>query len=243
MLMKALILALACTFGIAGTFSKEQQRDIKSIIKSYLTENPEIITDALVHAQELEVQKMTQQAEDYLNKNSQDLLSQSAAYSQGPEHAKVHVIEFLDYKCGYCRSMFKTISNLKTIEPIKIAFMQMPILGPQSTKAATLALSASAENFQAVNNALFAAEGNLEDENLQNIAKQYNISMLADEQLEALLKTNYTWAMHLGIQGAPAIVISNGKSNKIFFGNVSTEKLQQSINELLQEKTTTNNVA
>ena len=216
-----------------SAFGPEHKNDIEKIISNYLNEHPEVIAEAIQHTQEKEHQNRLAKAEDYLNKNTQELLRQIVPYKSGPGNAKISVIEFLDYRCGHCKGMYQELTQLKSLIPTQVAYLQLPILGPQSTKAATLALSAtSPSQFSAINSALFSADGILDDDLLSKLAKQHKITMRPETELQEKLKTNYTWAMQLGIQGAPAIVITNGTQSKIFFGKISNEILHETIKTL-----------
>lgn len=213
-------------------FTEAQTREIRNIIITSLQETPEIIPQAIKRAREKEELANTASAETYLNDHISELLQQTAPYTIGPESAQITVIDFIDYRCGYCQTMYQDLAQLKSPIPIKTAYFQLPILGTPSTKIATLALSATKEQFEPLNKALFAAKGALGDDELIKIAQNNQISLLSNEELQAKLKTNFTWATELGVQGVPALIVTNGTKSVMFFGKVSPDVLLKAIQTL-----------
>lgn len=229
LLLKFLPILVSATIA-QSIFTIEQKSAIEDIINHYIADHPELITQSLQQAQNNELKKNTALAEEYLDKHVSALLEQTAPYSIGPVDAKVTLIEFSDYRCGYCKAAYQDLSQLLTKYPIKISFLQLPILGPQSTKAATIALSAASKaQFNEINKSLFSSNIPLDDVSLNKIAKSHNINILDDAVLQEKIKANYTWAVNLGIQGAPAIIVTNGKQNKIFLGRTDIHALEIAI--------------
>lgn len=228
----SLYLLVFASCSLAAVFTPAQTEAIESVVASYLEQHPERVVDAIRHAQEHEAAMLKKRAQDYLETHAKDLLELVRPYTKVVEGARVTVIEFMDYQCGHCRLMYETLQTLKASEPLNRAFVPLPILGPQSIKAATLALSApTQEQFFAITHDVFGLP-ELSDQALKNIGKKYKISMLGDSELEKKLRAFYHWAMQLGIQGAPAVVVTDGVRSEIFFGRISEEVLQHSVTRL-----------
>ena len=95
----AIALALVAVSGCAQAESKGRdmkRADVESIIKEYLMENPEILREALIELDKKEDRAALAAVSDALFKDPRDV-------SIGPKDAKVTVVEFFDYNCGFCK--------------------------------------------------------------------------------------------------------------------------------------------
>lgn len=112
--------------------SATSREDVEKIVRAYLLENPEIILEAMEVLNERE-QLAT----------SVSLASDKRDFSIGPEDAPVTIVEFFDYKCGYCRmSMDWVMEQAKNSDgQIRVVFKEFPILSEQSKQAALAALA------------------------------------------------------------------------------------------------------
>lgn len=219
----------------ASVKSAKDEAWVERIIDQHLMKHPEIVLKALQAAQEQEHQKRIQQAENYIQSHRQEWTQWIQPYQLGHQEPAVTIVEFLDYQCGHCRAMYQELQAWKDPR-MGYAYVQLPILGPASMQAAALALSATPEQFPAVNDALFALEGNLEDKALSDLAKNLQIKRLTDAQVQEKLQATFTWAMHLGIQGAPVIVLTSPKQVKVFFGRIERPVLEEAVQALLDEQ-------
>ena len=96
----ALALLPACAQPGAGGAS---QSEIEKIVREYILENPEIIEEALIALSEKEKVAQAAAAQAAIAANATELYARAGDYSIGPADAKVTVVEFFDYRCGYCK--------------------------------------------------------------------------------------------------------------------------------------------
>ena len=95
------ILALAaCAQADPGDVSKAE---VEQIIRSYLLENPEIIREALIELEKKSAQEEIQETTDAIAELSDQIFRDPRDYSIGPKDAKVQIVEFFDYNCGFCK--------------------------------------------------------------------------------------------------------------------------------------------
>lgn len=58
---------------------------------------------------------------------------------KGPEDAKVWLIEYFDYNCGYCREAVGELEALVANDPsVRLGLVDYAVLGPQSAEAAKI---------------------------------------------------------------------------------------------------------
>ena len=74
-----------------------KKADVEQIIQDYLMANPEILREALVELEKKEDRAALASVSDALFKDPRDV-------SIGPKNAKVTVVEFFDYNCGFCKT-------------------------------------------------------------------------------------------------------------------------------------------
>ena len=76
------------------------------------------------------------------------MLNHSGDFSIGPADAKVTVVEFFDYRCGFCKrsASWATALPEKYDDQVRVVFKELPILSAESEKAALAALAAGKQD-------------------------------------------------------------------------------------------------
>jgi protein-disulfide isomerase len=129
----------------------------------------------------------------------------------------VTFVEFFDYNCGYCKSMFPSMMDtIKQDGKIRVIMKEFPILGPPSLTASRVALAARKQGkYSETHLALLGHKGALSDESVMQIAKDVGLDLkkLQDDmkspEITVILGKNHDLADALGIDGTPALVIGD----------------------------------
>lgn len=139
-LLGALALLPACAQGGA----KAEKSEIESIVREYILANPEIIEDALVALTEKEAAAKRDAAKQAIGQNRDRLYNQADDFFIGPADAKVTVVEFFDYRCGFCKRSVDFVRALPEAYDgeVRVVFKELPIFGGISETAALAALAA-----------------------------------------------------------------------------------------------------
>jgi len=141
--LAAAVIALlpACAQAGAGGASKSE---IEKIVREYILENPEIVEEALIALSEKEKIAQAAAAQAAIDANASQLYAHAGDYSIGPADAKVTVVEFFDYRCGYCKRSVDWVRALpKEYDgEVRVVFKELPIFGGISETAALAALAA-----------------------------------------------------------------------------------------------------
>lgn len=137
----AIALTPACAQEQIDTASREA---IEQVVYEYIIENPEIIEEALIALTEKRQLEEDQQIRDAIAENTDKLLNSPGDYSIGPADAKVTVVEFFDYRCGFCKRSASWATGLpeKYDGDVRVIFKELPILSTESEKAALAAIAA-----------------------------------------------------------------------------------------------------
>lgn len=141
----AIALTPACAQGQVDTADKEA---VEKIVYDYIMENPEIIEEALIALSEKRDAEEAALALAAIADNQDALISNPADYSVGPADAPVTVVEFFDYRCGYCKRSAEWATKLPAQydNKVRVVFKEYPILSTESEKAALAAIAAGKQD-------------------------------------------------------------------------------------------------
>ena len=145
------------------------------------------------------------------------LIADPEAPVAGNPEGAITLVEFFDYRCGYCKRVKPTLETLLAEnDDLRLVYKEFPILGPESTLAARAALAARAQGgYGPFHTALMEADGALERAHILEIARSVGLDdeRLAQDMdepaIDALIEGNAALAQDLGIRGTPAFVIGD----------------------------------
>ena len=217
----------------AQTFDEQQKKAIESLIHDYLLANPEVLLQSVreySQRQEMSEQEKVKQKLADLS----DLLENSPGSPvAGNPKGSVTVIEFFDYRCGYCKKVFPTVQKLlKDDKDIRYVFKEFPILGPVSqiaTRASLAMWLTDPTKYTSFHSAMMTSRGQLDEARIFKIAQEVGYdadeirNKMNDPAVENEIATNMRLASELGISGTPAFIVGN----HIVPGAVDLATLQQ----------------
>jgi protein-disulfide isomerase len=205
---------------------------VEQIVHDYLLAHPEILAD-MSNSLEVQQQEAADQAQKTALKaiGTAALLDPKVAYVAGPTNAKVTVAEFFDYRCPHCKASLAAMEHLATDKNIRIAFVERPILTPDSLVAAQAAVAArrQGDKYVPFHFALMATTGELPKDRILDIAKSVGLDTarlekdMADPAVLDSVKASNGLADRLHFDGTPTFVINN----KIIVGELTDAELQQ----------------
>ncbi len=211
--------------------TEAERQTLRTEIRAYLLEYPEVIMEA-VNILEARRKANSMQADAALiAANREQLYNNPNSWVSGNPDGDVTLVEFADYRCGFCKKAHPEVKELLQRDPnIRMVVKEFPILGPDSIAVAHMAqaaLDVDPANFEALNDALMRFEGQLNEAIAYQIADRvgYDIAALkeraASAEIEARIGDNYTLAQAMGLQGTPSFVIGN----QIIRGYVPLDKM------------------
>ena len=139
------------------------------------------------------------------------------ALGASPDNARVIIIEFFDYQCSYCRRIHEPLMRVvRTERDVRLLFLELPILGPASRRAARAALAAHRQNrYLPFHTALMGLQQRLNEASLKDTIKRVGLDARRleqdkqnpeiDQHIDDILNTAYL----LGIRGTPAFLFGN----------------------------------
>lgn len=234
----AMALALIAVSGCAQAESKGRdmkRADVENIIKEYLMENPEILREALIELDKKEDRAALAAVSDALFKDPRDV-------SIGPKDAKVTIVEFFDYNCGFCKQSSDWLKDVmeKYPDDVRVVFKELPILDGRtktSRNAAKAALAAARQGKYTTMHFSLMNERSLTKERVLAIAEKAGLDMdklkkdMEDKELDRQIEDGMVLANRIpSLTGTPFFVI-----NDDYIAGADTNKLDKMLKEALKE--------
>jgi protein-disulfide isomerase len=207
-------------------------------IRAYIMANPQVILDSV---NQMEAQQQEQQATDDLALvavNAQALFEDGYSWVGGNPEGDITVVEFLDYRCGYCRKAHDEVADLLSKDGnIRLIVKELPILGEASTVSSRFAIAAKQvagdDAYKAVHDALMTYGGQPTAAALGRLAESLGLDgaaivaqMDSDDVTMEISKTREL-AQRLAIRGTPTFVMGG----QLVRGYVPLDAMQQIVNE------------
>ena len=202
-----------------AVFTDDETQTIEQIIHDYIMKSPETILRSVQEHQARQETKKEQRIVEIIRDRSEELLNDPNSYVAGNPEGDVTVVEFFDYRCGYCKRVHPVVKKLIEDDGnIRLIYKEFPILGPPSVYAARAAIaSLPGEKYLPFHNALMEARGALTEERVLFIAEDVGLDPEAVEtdmksgkgRADEIIARNFDLADALKITGTPAFVIGD----------------------------------
>ncbi|MCH7550113.1 MAG: DsbA family protein [Proteobacteria bacterium] len=218
-------------------FSPAEKRSFEDLIRDFILNNPEIIIKSIQSLQARDKRDAQARSKANLVKFRSELFNDPATPVGGNVKGDVTIVEFFDYRCGFCKRVFPAVMKvLNDDKNIRYVYKEFPILGPDSVAASKAALAAwltDKGKYEPFHRALMVTKGALPEQRVMKIAAKtgYDVKALkktmADPRINEMIKKNFALAQALDINGTPAFVIGD----KIVRGAIDLAALKKLISQ------------
>jgi protein-disulfide isomerase len=217
----ALALALATPVFAQSSMTDVERTDFRAEVRAYLMENPEVLMEAIGVLEERRNSDAAANDIALLETNADEILNDPASWVGGNPDGDITVVEFMDYRCGYCKKAFEEVSELVESDGnIRFVVKEFPILGPQSELASRFAVAVlqveGAEAYEKAHNGLMVMQGDVSDASLAALAAEIGLKDLAAitarmsaPEVTSVIEANRALAQRLDVNGTPTFVIDN----------------------------------
>lgn len=227
--------AIAATGSTENALTPAQVKQVQSVIRSYLVENPEVLVAASEALQQQQMKKAEAKAKGAIGRYAKEIFNNPDSPVTGNPNGSVTLVEFMDYQCGHCREMAPVVEGLVHQDKnVRYVVKELPIFGATSRFAAEIALAAykqNPKNFGKLHAALFKLKKPLTTKAVLSAARKagYNSATLEkmtknDKALMQQIKANFTLAQELGIIGTPTFIVANRDGTKTTYVPGATSK-------------------
>ncbi|MCY4326658.1 MAG: thioredoxin domain-containing protein [Rhodobacteraceae bacterium] len=126
-----------------GNLSEDGRAQLRQEIRDYLLTNPEILIEAFSLLESRQAAAELEQSREAILANAELLFNNPNSWQGGNPEGDITIVEFIDYRCGYCRKAHTEIQELLATDPgIRMIVKEYPILSQESFDSAKLALAA-----------------------------------------------------------------------------------------------------
>lgn len=186
-------------------------------IERYIRTHPEVIEQSLQGLLAKREAELKERHKAALATKQNELLHDPSSPVSGNPKGEITLVEFYDYRCGFCKKAASAVTELQQIDPrVRVVYKDFPILGEPSELAAKAALASQAQGkHQAFHEALLASHADMTKEVILKIAVSVGLDAkrleadMADPKWRAVIDKNRALARELGISGTPGFIVGN----------------------------------
>ncbi|RJF87006.1 DsbA family protein [Oleomonas cavernae] len=201
----------------AETFDSKAQQEIRDIVKAYLMEHPEVIIEAVQGLEAKQEAARAEQAKGQIAGLRDKLIRDPRDQVLGDPNGDVTLVEFFDYRCGYCKQAQPILMELIKAEPrLRVVLKEFPILGPDSVLASRAAIASVPQGkYAAFHEALIATRGALSEDKIMEVAKSVGLDTAAlkagmsKPEIATQIDDAHALAEKLAINGTPSFIIGD----------------------------------
>lgn len=208
-------------------------------VREYLLENPEVIVEAYRIFQERQQLAELQSDAILVAEHLDEIQNDGFSWVGGNPDGDITLVEFLDYKCGYCRKAHDEVAGLVASDGnIRLIVKEYPILSDDSlnlSRAAVATLqSLGPDAYKKMYNLFIKHEGPVTNEAIAFLAHKADLdgdvilAKMADPSVDKQISKTGELGQKLEVSGTPTFIIND----QVIRGYVPAEDMKQIVAEL-----------
>jgi len=150
--------------------------------------------------------------------NKDKIFNDGVSWVGGNLDGDITVVEFVDYRCGYCRKAHDEVAELvKSDGNIRFVLKEFPILGEDSIISSKFAISVlqlhGNESYKQVHDALIALRGSPDADTLARLAADLGLdpapilARMDAPEVAAVIEANHALGKTMEVSGTPTFVV------------------------------------
>lgn len=203
-----------------STMSEAERAIFGAEVRAYLLENPEVIIEAVNLLEQRQAQTEAAQDEALVAANLNELQNDGYSWVGGNPDGDITLVEFMDYRCGYCRRAAPEVAQLLAEDGnIRLIIKEFPILGEASVMASRFAVAtrlvAGDKAYKQVHDALIEFGGEPNDVSLRRLSEGLGLdadaimAQMDSAEVNQELAQTRALAQRLKISGTPTFVLQD----------------------------------
>ncbi|WP_204114012.1 DsbA family protein [Shimia biformata] len=217
--------ALCLTALPAAAFDIDKMSDseraaFRAEIRAYLLENPEVIFEAVEVMEQRQAQAEAAQDIELVTANADAIFNDGFSWVGGNPEGDITLVEFIDYRCGYCRKAHDEVVELiESDGNIRFIVKEFPILGEGSVLSSRFAIAVKHlygdEAYEAAHNALIKLKQDATKTTLGRLAESLGhdkdalFAAMDTDKVNEELNATRALAQRLRISGTPTFVMQD----------------------------------
>lgn len=222
----AAALALGLAFaGPAQSFDLNDMSDaeraaFRAEIRAYLLDNPEVIMEAVAVLEQRDAAQQADADKALVQNHAVALFEDPDSWTGGNPDGDITLVEFMDYRCGYCRKAHDEVAALiAKNSDMRIIVKEYPILGEDSTTTAQFAIAvrqiAGDDAYKAASEALIKLKGKPKPPVLRRLAATLGLdgdavmARMESDEVAMVIAANHALGQQMQINGTPTFVLGD----------------------------------
>ncbi|MBO9444740.1 DsbA family protein [Ruegeria sp. R14_0] len=201
-----------------STMSDAEREQFGAQVREYLLENPEVIIEAINILEQRNAAAEAAADKDLVAANAEELFNDGYSWVGGNPEGDITLVEFMDYRCGYCRRAVPEVASLLAEDGnIRLVIKEFPILGDASVLSSRFAVAtkhvAGDDAYKQVHDALLEFTGEPSEVALRRISDGLGldsdaiIAAMDSEQVTDEITRTRALAQRMQISGTPSFVL------------------------------------
>ncbi|MEJ6398663.1 DsbA family protein [Yoonia sp. 208BN28-4] len=204
----------------AQEMTADERAAFRAEVRAYLMENPEVLMEAIGVLEQREATAAAQADSDMVSRNAAALFDDGHSFVGGNPDGDITIVEFMDYRCGYCKRAHPEVTALLAADPnIRYVIKEFPILGEQSDLASRYAIAVQLmegdETYKTVHDTLIEFRGDVSDASLSQVSGAFGFDhaalsdLMAGPEVSEIIAKNRQLGQQLQISGTPSFVFED----------------------------------
>lgn len=203
-------------------------------IAATLKQNPQLIGEAMQAYEQFQREEAEKAAQAMLQAHAAELNSSEGLPFVGPKDAKVTVVEFFDFSCGYCKRLAPAVEKIVADNAdVKVIFKPLSFVSKVSgyQAKAGLAVNKQGKFMEFYKQVMSYNSGPMTEEAVDGIAQSVGVDMekykkdLASAEVSKSLENVSNLARAIQVNGVPMVFV-----NVKHVPAMSPEPIQEAIN-------------
>jgi protein-disulfide isomerase len=202
-------------------------------IRAYLIENPGVVMEALAAIEQAQATAQIEADKQLVNVNASEIFNDGFSWVGGNPDGDITLVEFLDYRCGYCRRAHGEVAQLLENDGnIRIIIKEFPILGEESLLASRFAIAAKNavgdSEYKLISDALMTFNGDIDMTSLRRLSDALGlqtdviVAAMDSETVTREIASTRDLAQRMLINGTPTFVMQD----ELLRGYLPLEQMQ-----------------
>ena len=199
--------------------SAEEKAAFGDAVRAYLLEHPEVLSEAIEVLNQRQAAAAADQDVALVKANAADIFEDAASFVGGNPDGDVTVVEFIDYRCGYCKKAHSEVKALvEQDKNIRYIIKEFPILGEESVVASRFAIAAlkvaGPEAYAKINAGFYESfRGDVTPDTLAAFATDLGLdpapilAKMDAPEVTKIIEDNHALAQRMQISGTPTFVM------------------------------------
>jgi protein-disulfide isomerase len=226
--MPRLFLGLIAALAVLPAYAEDapppmteaERQALRAEVRAYLLENPEVLIEAMDVLQAREEEASLMRDVDLVSTHTDMIFNSPNDWVGGNPKGDITLVEFMDYRCGYCRQAYAEVEELIASDGnIRFVVKEFPILGEASMLSAQFAIAVlqlhGEAAYEKTHDALMTLRGEPTTETLGRLAQDLGLKpqpildRMGTPPVMQVIQDNHKLAQDMEITGTPAFVLKD----------------------------------